>query len=187
MSMVASDSDSGEKRVRKEIYNFPKDQCPGHDVSLSMVDNYLRGTLEQGESVLLKLNWFLCHDMELGDLVAYRFSEYHDPVIRRVIAKSGDRIQVVFDDKTKDWTLKINGSFYKDYSGELYHFGTQRGEPPLKLYERDHGGVLTKDLVVLMSTVTPGLTDSGFFGVVHRSDVIGLIQKKVSVPEKKDE
>ncbi len=166
-----------EPRVRKTIYNFDVSQCPGETVQFKMLDPYLRGLIEPETSVDIVLNAFSCEKLERNQIVLYRFSEFDDPVLRRVVGVPGDKFSVFQAEEDGDWQLKINGKAVTGVKGERYSFGSEV-EPPLKLAEEPRKGVIGKDEVILFSSFPPGDRDSGSFGIISISDIVGKVTAK---------
>ncbi len=159
--------------VRKEIYNFDPAICPGKVVNFAMADPYMRGIVEEGQVVEVTLNWYACHPMETGDLVLYRFTEFGDPVIRRVVGKPGDKFALI-SQKGAGWYLKINGKVVNGVNGG-YFFGDPNYPPPLSLAEVQKKGVIAKTDLIVFSSFGPGEKDSGVFGMVSVSDMVGKV------------
>ncbi|CAN5498867.1 hypothetical protein BH10BDE1_BH10BDE1_24100 [soil metagenome] len=95
--------------ARKEIYNFDLSACPGKTIDVKVADPYLRGLVEEGQIVKTEMNAYRCHPIKKGDVALYRFSEFDDPVFRRVIAVGGDHFDVVEDEQNGGWQIKVNG------------------------------------------------------------------------------
>lgn len=161
-----------EIRVRKEIYNFDVSKCPGEAIQFKMLDPYLRGLVEIDTTVDVVLNAFNCETPQREQVVLYRFSEFDDPVLRRVVGIPGDKFSVIQVEENGDWQLKINGKFVVGAKGEQYRFGSEL-PPPLKLAEESRKGVVGKDEVILFSSFPPGDRDSGTFGIISTIDIVG--------------
>jgi hypothetical protein len=168
------------ERVRKEIYNFDPKVCPGETVNIKMTDTYLRGLIEEGAEVKTTLNFYSCARLERGDIVLYRFSEFDNPVFRRVVAVEGDKFNLTELAKGTGWELTVNGKKVLGVKGEVYSFGG-KVPPPLKLAADSHGGLIGKGEAILFSAFPPGDRDSGVFGLVATGDLVG----KASIEIKK--
>ena len=160
-------------RVRKDIYNFDPAECPGKVIQFTMADPYMRGIIEQQEVVDVTLNWYACHPVEADDLVLYRFSEFNDPVVRRVVGKAGDKFTLT-SQAGAGWTLKVNGKIIKGVNG-AYYFGDPEVPPPLGLAENQRKGIIGKNELIVFSSFGPGESDSGVFGMLSTTDMIGRV------------
>jgi type IV secretory pathway protease TraF len=160
---------------RADLYPDVSGPCPGETRSGVMPDVYLRGILEKGAPFRVTLNWYACRALERGDLVYYRFSRSHAPVVKVARAVPGDRFRVVRDPGRKAWNLEIDGELVES-GGQPYFFGTDAAPPPLALFEKSRGGRLGEKEAIVLSAFPPGDTDSGTVGVVSTDDLIGKVE-----------
>lgn len=165
-----------EKQTRKEIYNFDLSQCPGKTITVQMNDPYLRGLIEEKSEIEVVLNAFSCQEIKRDDLVLYRYSEFAEPVLRRVVAAPGDTFSVE-EKEGQGWILIVNKKPVVANAGGDYIFGGEL-PPPLALAEESHKGVLGTHEAILFSSFPPGDKDSGVFGVISVSDIIGKVTSK---------
>ncbi|MES2963101.1 MAG: S26 family signal peptidase [Bdellovibrionota bacterium] len=159
-----------------EIFRFDQDVCPGPTVTFKNLDLYLSGLVEKDESVRVTLNWYKCHPPKVGELVLYRYSWHREPVLKRIVAVGGDRVDLVKDPEGRGWNIVLNDVVHET-NGRKYFVGVPQAAPPLKLYADANGGVLNPGLVVVLSNKPPGENDSGWFGPVSIQDVIGRAEK----------
>ena len=173
-------------RERKNIYNFDPSVCPGEVISFAMSDPYMRGIIEEQQVVEITLNWYACNNVEADDIVLYRFSEFNDPVIRRVVGKPGDKFALT-SQPGAGWFLKVNGKIIKGVNGP-YYFGDPTVPPPLGLAEVQKKGIIGKTELIVLSSFGPGEKDSGVFGMLSVTDIIGKVTASTAQePEKKPE
>lgn len=158
-----------------ELYAFDSEVCPGESRRMKMDDVYMRGLLEIGENFTAQMNWYKCHKFAANDMVLYRFTGKKIPVVRRVVAIPGDKIEVVYDRGLKAWTLSVNAALITD--GQNPYFFGGEPPPPLKLYEQAHQGVVGEAEVILLSSFPPGSDDSGTFGAIAVQDVVAKVEK----------
>src|SRR5262249_31411582 len=154
---------------RKDIYNFDVSACPGETIPFTVNDPYLRGLLEEGTEVKIVLNAFHCEPLTDGQIVLYRYSEFDNPVLRRVVGVPGDRFSLPGGVSHSGWSLTVNGQLGRGVKGEEYTFGGDM-PPPLALAAQARHGVLNKNEAIVMSAFPPGQNDSGTFGVVAIND-----------------
>lgn len=165
----------GDKPVN-EIFRFDQDVCPGAAVSFKNLDHSLRGLVEKDETVTVRLNWYKCNAPKVGDIVLYRFSWHREPVLKRIVAVGGDRVDMVLDPEGRGWNFVLNDKIFES-SGRRYYVGVPQAAPPLKLYADANGRVLRPELVVVLSSFPPGENDSGYFGPVDIHDIVGRVEK----------
>lgn len=172
--LKVTDESMGDKsRVRKKVYDFDTQKCPGESILVKSDDVYMRGLIEQGQEVSVQMNYFKCQSPEQGNLILYRYSEFDNPVIKRIVATPGDKFEV-FETK-QGWILKVNGKFVTGIKGENYLFGGNL-PPPLALAAKAKKGILGKNEVIILSSFPPGDKDSGVFGVISLNDIVGKIE-----------
>ncbi len=167
-------------RERKNIYNFDPSVCPGEVISFAMSDPYMRGIIEEQQVVEITINWYACNNVEADDIVLYRFSEFNDPVIRRVVGKPGDKFALT-SQPGAGWYLKVNGKIIKGVNGP-YYFGDPTVPPPLGLAEVQKKGIIGKTELIVFSSFGPGEKDSGVFGMLSVTDIVGKVTA-MSTPE----
>lgn len=158
------------------IYQFDQDICPGPAVDFKNLDVHLKGAVDAGETVRVILNYYACHPPQVGDVVLYRYSWHHEPVLKRIVAVPGDEVDMVVDPEGRGWNLVLNGKVYES-SGRRYHVGVSKHPPPLKLYADANSKKLQPEHLVVLSTVPPGDKDSGYYGVVSIHDIVGRVEK----------
>lgn len=160
------------EKSRKEIYNFDPEVCPGPSVKVTMADPYLRGLIEQGTVVETSMNYYKCNRLARNEVVLYRYSEFDEPVFRRVVAIQGDRFEPVYNKTASAWELKVNGKTVLGVKGERYLFGGE-DPPPLELAAGQMKGKLGPGVAIVFSAFPPGDRDSGTFGAISVTDIVG--------------
>ena len=115
-----------------------------------------------------------------GDLVLYKISKAHAPVVKIVAAVPGDEFQLLQTADKNSWNIKVNGDFYTENVGtesKPYHFGSQ-APPAMKIYADAHRGKLDSTSVILLSGKSPGDQDSGSLGVLNAGDIVGIVHTR---------
>jgi len=140
-----------------------------------MQDDWMTGVLDKEREYTAIMDWQRCGNPGKGDLVMYRVSHSHDPVVKRVVAGPGDTFKLVKAKNKNSWNIEINGELLM--AGENpYHFGSKY-PPALKLYQDARKGVLDQSSVLLFSMVPPGDQDSGSLGVLSLKDILGVVRR----------
>lgn len=160
----------------KRDYNLGANApCPGEKLELKMDDVFMRGLLEKGAPFSVSVNWFACNQAENNQLVYYRYSTKADPIVRRIVAREGDKFHLAKDESHKAWKLFVGGNEIKSVDGKPYFFGSIEAAPNLKVYGDAHDGILAKGHVILFSAFPPGEIDSGVYGVISTQDLVGIV------------
>lgn len=160
---------------RKEIYNYDLSVCPGKTVAWKMQDPYMRGVVEEGQIVNVTMNFYKCNDLKKGDVVLYRFSNYHDPVVKRVVAAPGDTFKLTMV-RDEGWELTVNGKVVRGVKGEPYRFGVPAHKPPLQLAAESRKGKLPPGELIVFSSFPPGDRDGSLFGLANQNDIVGKVE-----------
>lgn len=162
--------------VKKKTHTRVVGECEVQVETITMPDATMTGIFAQGQELTLERGYYACNSPVPGDTVFYRYSEARNPVIKRVVAVEGDEFRVVQDESGRGWNLQVNGELVM--AGEKpYYFGGQ-APPTLSLYEKPRNNVLKKGELILFSTQPPGREDSGIFGLVAVSDLLGKVKAK---------
>jgi hypothetical protein len=151
-------------------------ECPGPEYSFTMPDQFMRGLIEQGEWVTVKMNYYGCNKIERDDVVLFRFSNFADPVIRIVKGLPNDEFKVAFDKAHAKWFLTIANEPVRDVNNEIHYFGNAK-KPLLAQYEENLHGKLSSDMLLILCSQPPCVSDSTQFGMVALKDVMGRIVK----------
>jgi hypothetical protein len=160
--------------IDKKNSHLVDKQCGEELKEFTMNDVYLQGIIEKGQKYEVILNYYKCHHIQRDDIVLYSFSQSLEPVIKKVVAVGGDNFDVTKDDQHHAWNLKVNNLIIRTPGLENYYFGSET-PPTLALYIKPRRGVLKQNEVIVLSTVSPGNTDSGILGVASIRDLVGKI------------
>ena len=93
------------------------------------------------------------------------------PLAKVVAAEPGDRWSV-----TDDGGVLVNDAEIRNSSDIAYRLDVARASM-LRLYEAEYNGVIPPDSYLLLGEKREGSLDSSQFGLVHRTDVIGKIER----------
>lgn len=163
-----------DKRT-KEIYNFDPNLCPGKPIEFVVKDPYMRGVVEVDQKVKITMNYYKCNNLQHGDVILYKYSQYEDPVIRRVVAVPGDKFKLK-SVAHEGWELSVNGKVVTGVNGKPYRFGVDKYDPPLELAGRQRKFVLPEKELIVLSSFPPGDRDSGIFGLSNQNDIVGKVE-----------
>lgn len=159
----------------KEIYKFDRNVCPGQAIDFVVQDPYMRGVVEVNQTVKITMNYYACNELKKGDIVLYKYSQYADPVIRRVVAVPGDKFKLRSIPR-EGWELSVNGNVVTGVKGEPYRFGVDKHDPPLELAGKQRNFVLPAQELIVLSSFPPGDRDSGIFGLTNQNDIVGKVE-----------
>lgn len=161
---------------QKEIYNFDHTKCPGETIDFVVKDPYMRGVVEEGQKVKVVMNYYACNDLKHGDVVLYKYSQYQDPVVRRVVAVPGDSF-TLRSVENEGWELFVNGKVVTGVKGQPYRFGVDKYAPPLELAAQQRQHKLPEKELIVLSSFPPGDRDGGLFGLSNQVDIVGKVQQ----------
>ncbi|MGE4133746.1 MAG: S26 family signal peptidase [Bdellovibrionales bacterium] len=151
----------------------PKSTCGGPLVTIQVPDDTMAPILKSGASVKILTNWNGCYELTKGDLVAFKISASHDPVVKRLEAMAGDVFRIERSEDKSGWNVFVNNTLL-ERNGKPYKFGSP-ALPLLKIYQEKHQGLLDQNAILLFSETPPGDQDSGTLGVVNVQDLLGPV------------
>lgn len=163
------------ERRTKEIYNFDPTLCPGIPIDFVVKDPYMRGIVEVNQTVKITMNYYACNQLKKGDIVLYKYSQYEEPVIRRVVAVPGDKFKLRSVPR-EGWELSVNGNVITGVNGQPYRFGVDKYDPPLELAGKQRNFVLPAKELIVLSSFPPGDRDGGIFGLSNQNDIVGKVE-----------
>ncbi len=139
----------------------------------------LSGIVESGETVNVLLGYYDCHEIKREDIVAYDYAGNENPVIKVVKALPSDSFSLKESKEGFGWNLFVNGKIAANSENQPYLLNESRYKMP-SLYERDYNGVVPENSYLLLGNVASGSLDSTVFGLVHKSDILGKMEKVAS-------
>ena len=69
---------------------------------MTIVGNSMEPTLQDGQEVLVNLDYYKTHQVKRNDIVAFKFITVEDPMVKRIIALPGDKLEF------KDGAIYVN-------------------------------------------------------------------------------
>lgn len=164
-------SSYSRKRSQETTGNL---DCVKETSILTANDEFMSGVVKKGENIKVLENFYNCNEVSRGDLAWYRFSNQIAPVVRTVRGLPGDKYTLTQTPDKKDaWKISINGEDITAPDGLYYIYSNS--VPPLKTYEISRGGILLADEYILLSNVSPGLSDSSNLGLIRKKDLAGKV------------
>jgi len=106
-----------------------------------------------------------------GNVVLFVSGAQSVPLAKVVAAEPGDRWSV-----TDNGGVLVNEAEIRNSSDVAYRLDVPRASM-LRLYEAAYNGVIPPDSYLLLGERREGSLDSSQFGLVHRADVIGKIER----------
>lgn len=136
--------------------------------------NSLTGVIEDGAKVKILNNYYQCHAVARGDIVAYRYAGDSAPLIKIVKGVPGDKfdLQSVADGSV----LTINGEIVFNSLGQPYILGKDAGKM-ISLYIKDYNGVIPPNAYLILGNLANGSLDSTRFGLVDKGDILGKVEQ----------
>ncbi len=96
-------------------------------------------------------------------------------MIKKLFAKSGDRIQVKWEQEFCQ--LKINGELIKNSQQKIYHF-SKNSCRLFELYQKDGAGKIPQGMALVLGDYILNSKDSSSFGLISENDIIGEVLSK---------
>lgn len=136
----------------------------------------LHGILEDGEEIQLLIGYYNCHEVERGDIVAFKHvSNGEAPIIKIAYGIPGDTWDIKPGSRERYLDIYVNGEQLKTVEGVAYGLFPQQAKL-LQLYIKDRNGVIPKDSYLLLSTHPGGGNDSTHWGLIGRRSLVGKVR-----------
>ena len=139
--------------------------------------NSLSGIVESDEIVNLLLGYYGCNEIKREDIVAYNYAGNENLIIKIVKALPGDSFSLNASEEGFSWNLFINGEIAANSENQPYTLN-ENEHNMLSLYERDYHGVAPESSYLILGNMASGSVDSTVFGLVHKSDILGKVERK---------
>ncbi len=113
-----------------------------------------------------------------GDIIVFTNSAAKTAIIKRVIARGGDRFAV------KGGVLFVNEEQVTTADGRAFHLSEGR-LGMIRLYESGYKGIVPESAYLVMGEQEGGTTDSTRFGMVDIADIKGVMVNNLSAEKRK--
>jgi len=135
--------------------------CPVQEEIRTVRGNSLEPLVPSGAEIKALFDYYNCHEINhyAGDKV---------PLLKIVKGIPGDSFHLVKNTQG-EYNLIINGKIVVNSQNMPYVFNDRM----LSLYENDYQGVIPPNTYLLLGDQANGSVDSGAFGLVDKSNIIG--------------
>ena len=120
--------------------------------------------IKAGQTLILLENYYQCHPVQRGDIIAYEYKGNENPLIKKVKVLGGDAI------KFQKNNLLVNGKILKNSQSRPYVF-SQQSKKMINLYIKNEK-LIDSAYLILGENVSDAL-DSRHFGAVSANDFLG--------------
>jgi len=162
---------SKEVRFPNIVSENPPD-CVSEERQVTVRGDSLSGLIKDGKHLKILVGYYQCHPVEREDIVAYNYAGNQAPLLKIAKAVEGDKFALVKARAGDCWNLLINGRIAETSAKAAYCFDG-RGYRMLSLYEKDYGGSIPKDALLILGNQTSGSLDSSRFGLMSVRDLLG--------------
>ena len=144
---------------------------PGRSKPYTVSGSSMQPALNTGDSVQVEEGYYASHPVQRGDLVALKFQSRNRPMVKRVVAVSGDVVEV------KNGKFWINGRpptepWLKDRSF------AQNKLKILKIQLNRYGNRIPNGQLIVMGDNGTNSFDSGDYGMISKSQVKGRVTSR---------
>lgn len=150
----------------------PELSCVSGHARVETRGRSLGALVPAGTALTLLQGYYRCNDVQRGDLVALRFGGDVRPLAKVVRGLPGDRLALSFTPSGE--RLLINGEPAHNSRGQPYLLDAA-ADRMLGTYVRGFGGVIPADAYLVLGDEATKTTDSRVFGLVARTDLLGLL------------
>ena len=134
--------------------------------------NSMAPLLHSGESVWIKNGSHAVSEIKRGDIVAIQPFKRKTPLIKRIVAISGDRFHV---DGDRGFFF-VNDNVVLNSVSQPYHFDIKKRHT-LQRYEATFKGLIPNDSFLVFGDQVAGTLDSTVFGLVGIDEIIGVVEQ----------
>lgn len=131
-------------------------------------------TLKDGDEVYVDANYYKTHELQRGDIVAFKFKTQEKPFVKRIIALPSDKLEF-----GKDGNIYINGKILEEpyLADKNYHFDPQKMRVLLIPLNQTNNTVPQGTFLALGDNRKSSF-DSEDYGFVPIEYVIGKVMKE---------
>ncbi|RLG13625.1 MAG: signal peptidase I [Candidatus Nanohalarchaeota archaeon] len=136
--------------------------------------NSLSGLIENGDTIKLLFDYYMCNEVKRGDVVAYEYAGNDNLIIKVVKGLPNDRFRMEKSESDCGWNILINDEAVRNSEEISYVLGEQ-GYRMLSLYERNYEGIIPENTYIILGNLVHGSMDSTRFGLVDKGDIVGKV------------
>lgn len=161
-------------RDRHESLNNPVTQlnCKVREEQRTVRGDSLYPLIKPGDRIEILFNYYDCHPIQRGDVVAYYYAGDKYPLIKIVKGMPGDKFGL--EKASSGWNIVVNGKALKNSEGAPYLLPDERCKM-LSLYEKDYHNTIPDGAYLILGNITSGSLDSSKFGLVGKRDILGKV------------
>lgn len=138
----------------------------------------LSGIIENGETVRILFGYYDCNEIKKEDIVVYNYTGNENPIIKVVKALPGDKFSLKKTEDFSGWNIFVNNKIVTN-SENLPYILNEKKHRVLSLYEEDYKGIIPEDSYLILSNIVSGAVDSTLFGLVHKDDISGKVERPI--------
>lgn len=133
--------------------------------------NSMEPTLKDGDEVYVDANYYKTHELQRGDIVAFKLKTQEKPFVKRVIALEGDRLEF-----GKDGNIYINGKILEEpyLLDRNFHFDSSKLKV-LSIPLSQTNNTVPQGTVLVLGDSRRSSFDSEDYGFVPIEYVIGKV------------
>lgn len=142
--------------------------------SIQVSDNSMEPTLKYGQEIEIDTAYFRSNPIERGDIVAFSLKTLDNPLIKRIIALQGDRLEF------REGIMLVNSQeVHETYLGEQAPKFTEQDLGVIALQLRSYNGFVPHGSVFALNDNWAAGRDSRDLGFFPVSQIIGkvIVQK----------
>jgi len=130
--------------------------------------------IKAGQTLILLENYYQCHPVQRGDIVAYNYAGNDVPIIKIVKAIPGDSWRIKKEYQQNSYQIIVNDKPLKNSEGKYYQI-PESNIKMLKLYAKSYP-LLPDNTYLILGNNISGSLDATRFGLVSKSDILGKVE-----------
>lgn len=137
--------------------------------SYTVSGNSMQPTLNSGDNIQVEQGYYANHPVQRGDLVALKFQSRNRPMVKRVVAVSGDSVEI------KNGKFWINNQSPTETALKNRSISHSKLKV-LKIQLKRYGNRIPNGQLIVMGDNTKNSFDSGDYGLVSKSQLSGRVK-----------
>ncbi len=130
--------------------------------------------LADGQQVKLFVDYYNCHSLTVGDMVAYHWAGNPDAPIAKVVkAVVGDRWRMELIPEKNAYQVEVNGQWLANSEGILYQIPEEKAK--MLLIYADSYPEIPEGTCLILGNIPEGSDDSVRFGLASQKNIAGRI------------
>ncbi len=169
---LAGNIEKKKKIVSSDQVEQKSEKCSVKIEQRIVHGNSLSPLIKNGQTIKILFDYYQCHEIKRGDIVAYNYTGDKNPIIKIAKGMPGDSFKL--KETESGWNILINNEILKNSENNPYLI-TGNKYKMLSLYENDYQNGIPGETYLLLGNLISGSVDSTQFGLIDKSGILGKV------------